>query len=144
VSKILIPKGLIVDRIQKLAEWIAQDTQGPVKACCILKGAHVFYASLMDHLKHLKNGEGASIPLSFEFIKVKSYMNDSSVGNIQISLLESDLIAFEGKEVLIVEDIVDTGATMVALIDLIKKYNPKSIRVVSLLLKKTIRSNNYV
>jgi hypoxanthine phosphoribosyltransferase len=45
---------------------------------------------------------------------------------------------------LIVEDIIDTGKTMVQLIQLLKQYQPKSIRVVSLLLKQTPRSNNYV
>lgn len=82
--------------------------------------------------------------MSVEFIKVKSYENDQSSGNVQISLSEEELKGFKDKDLLIVEDIVDTGATMVALIELLKRYNPSSIKVASLLLKRTTRSNSYV
>jgi hypoxanthine phosphoribosyltransferase len=85
-----------------------------------------------------------NVPLNVEFIKVKSYENDQSTGSVTISLSEEELKTFQGKDLLIVEDIVDTGATMVALIELLKRYNPSSIKVASLLLKRTHRSNNYV
>ena len=140
----MIPSGLIQDRVERLAQCIAQDTIGPVKACCVLKGAHVFFAHLTDCLKRLKTPKGDSIPLSFEFIKVKSYENDHSTGQIRISLTEEDLISFKGKDLLIVEDIIDTGSTMAALISTLKKYEPARIRVVSLLLKKNPKSNQYV
>lgn len=75
----------------------------------ILQGAHVFFAHLTDHLKKLKNSKGLNIPLSFEFIKVKSYENEHSVGDVKISMSHEDLKEFEGKDILICEDIVDTG-----------------------------------
>ncbi|KAJ3186388.1 hypoxanthine phosphoribosyltransferase 1, partial [Irineochytrium annulatum] len=83
-------------------------------------------------------------PLSFEFIKVKSYENESSTGNVRISLTEEELSAFRGKDLLIVEDIVDSGKTMVALIERLKAYGPATIKVASLLVKRTTRSNGYV
>ncbi|KAI8923496.1 phosphoribosyltransferase-like protein, partial [Entophlyctis helioformis] len=144
LSSILIPHGLIRDRVEKLAQLIAADCTKPLVACCVLKGAHVFFANLTDSLKKLPNKDGKSIPMSFEFIKVKSYENEHSTGSVKISLSEEDLQGFRGKDLLIVEDIVDTGATMVGLIDLLKKYEPASIKVVSLLLKKTPRSNRYI
>jgi hypoxanthine phosphoribosyltransferase len=104
----------------------------------------VFFADLTNHLKTLVNKTGKSIPMSFEFIKVKSYENDKSTGTVTISLSESELLAFKGKDLLIVEDIVDTGVTMVALTTLLSKYAPSSIKVASLLLKRTDKSNNYV
>ncbi|KAJ1566519.1 hypoxanthine phosphoribosyltransferase 1, partial [Cladochytrium tenue] len=82
--------------------------------------------------------------ISFEFIKVKSYVNASSTGDVRISLSEEELASFRGKDLLIVEDIVDSGATMVALTRRLRQYEPASIKVVSLLLKKTPRSNKYV
>ena len=84
-----------------------------------------------------------SIPLQYEFMKVQSYSNDTA-GKVRINFSEDQLQLFEGKEILIVEDIVDTGATMVALLELLRQYKPKSIKVASLILKKTSRSNGYV
>ncbi|KAI8847309.1 phosphoribosyltransferase-like protein [Chytridium lagenaria] len=126
------------DRVEKLAHDIAKDCVNPVVACCVLKGASVFFADLMANLKKLKNSNNKSIPLSFEFIKVKSYENDQSTGN------RKSWAAFRGKDLLIVEDIVDSGQTMVALINRLRQYEPASIKVVSLLLKKTPRSNKYI
>ncbi|KAI9102510.1 phosphoribosyltransferase-like protein [Phlyctochytrium arcticum] len=144
LERVLIPYGLIQDRIQKLAQIIANDCRNPVVACCVLKGAHGFFAQLMDAVKKLKNVQGNSIPLRLEFIKVKSYENDQSSGDVKISLSDEDMMAFKGKDLLIVEDIVDTGKTMVALIKKLKQYQPASIKVASLLVKKTDRSNNYI
>ncbi|KAJ1555178.1 hypoxanthine phosphoribosyltransferase 1, partial [Cladochytrium tenue] len=142
--QVLIPHGLIADRVEKLAQDIAAECFNPVVACCVLKGASVFFADLVRNLKKLRNSKNASIPISFEFIKVKSYVNDSSTGDVRISLSEEELASFRGKDLLIVEDIVDSGATMVALTRRLRQYEPASIKVVSLLLKKTPRSNKYV
>ncbi|KAJ3330719.1 hypoxanthine phosphoribosyltransferase 1 [Blyttiomyces sp. JEL0837] len=144
VESVMIPHGLIADRVEKLADSIARDCTQPLVACCVLKGASVFFADLMKVLKKLKNANNKSIPLSFEFIKVKSYINDESTGDVRISLTEDEMASFKGKDLLIVEDIVDSGATMVALIKRLKQYEPASIKVVSLLLKKTERSNKYI
>jgi hypoxanthine phosphoribosyltransferase len=138
LDSVLIPYGFIQDRVEKLALDISQSTSNSMVACCVLKGAYGFFSNLTDHLKKM------NVPLNVEFIKVKSYENTESTGSVKISLSEEELKTFAGKDLLIVEDIVDTGATMVALIELLKKYNPSSIKVASLLLKRTHRSNNYI
>ncbi|KAI8062752.1 hypoxanthine-guanine phosphoribosyltransferase [Gongronella butleri] len=144
VSSILIPHGVIMDRIQKLARLIVDENQGtPLVVCCILKGGHQFFADLVNCIKKLTTTNGHSVPLSLEFIRVKSYKNDQSVG-VNISLTEEELKDFAGKNILIVEDIIDTGKTMVALLDALKTYQPKSVKVSSLLIKKTERSNGYI
>lgn len=79
---------------------------------CLL-GAHEFFSDLTRHLKKLPNANGQTIPLSVEFVKVKSYENTSSTGNVKISLTEEEMQAWKGKDLLIVEDIVDTGATSI-------------------------------
>ncbi|KAI8622369.1 phosphoribosyltransferase-like protein [Chytriomyces sp. MP71] len=127
VESVLIPHGLILNRIDKLAQDIANDSEGPIIACCVLKGASVFYADLMNALR-----------------KVKSYENDKSTGQVKISLSEDELRTYKGKHLLIVEDIVDTGRTMVALLERLKTYGPASVRVVSMLVKRTPESNGYV
>lgn len=101
LSRVLIPYGIIQDRVAKLAEDISKDCINPVVACCVLKGAHVFFAHLIEHLKKSKGPSGGSIPLSFEFLKVKSYHNDQSTGKVQISLSEDELASFKGKDILV-------------------------------------------
>ncbi|KAI9593257.1 phosphoribosyltransferase-like protein [Syncephalis fuscata] len=144
LESILIPHGIIMDRIERLAKLIVDDSDGPLIVCCVLKGGHQFFADLVNCIKKLNTGLGHSVPLHLEFIKVKSYSNDHSTGNVRVSLSETELKDIEGKNVLIVEDIIDTGRTMVKLLDKLKEFSPKSIRVASLLLKKTPLSNGYI
>ncbi|KAI9304442.1 phosphoribosyltransferase-like protein [Cunninghamella echinulata] len=143
VSSILIPHGVIMDRVQKLARLIVDENEGPLVVCCILKGGHQYFADLVNAIKKLTTKEGKTVPLSLEFVRVKSYKNDQSVG-VNISLTEEELKEFKGKNILIVEDIIDTGKTMVALLEKLQTLAPKSIKVTSLLIKKTERSNGYI
>jgi hypoxanthine phosphoribosyltransferase len=144
LESILIPHGLIMDRVEKLARLIVHDNPGPMVICCVLKGGHQFFADLLNVIKKLTTKDGKSIPRSLEFIRVKSYQNDESSGSVSISLTEEECREFEGKSLLIVEDIIDTGATMVKLLSKLKQFNPAAVKVASLLLKKTPRSNGYV
>ncbi|ORY53807.1 PRTase-like protein [Rhizoclosmatium globosum] len=111
ISSVLIPHGLIINRIEKIAQDIAKDYQGPITACCVLKGASVFYADLMNALRKVKTPDQGSVQFSYEFMKVKSYHNTESTGEVKISLTEDELKSYKGKHLLIVEDIVDTGVT---------------------------------
>jgi hypoxanthine phosphoribosyltransferase len=142
LESILIPNGLIMDRIEKLAKLILEESNGPLVVCCILKGGYQFFSDLIHLMKKINLTLPKSIPLRFEFIKVKSYENDYSTGSIDISLI--DITSLKDQHLLIVEDIIDTGNTMVQLLEKLKTSQPKSIRVASLLLKKTIRSNGYI
>lgn len=73
--------------------------------------------------------------MSLEFIRVRSYVNDSSSSELEIIGL-SDLNVLNNKHLLIVEDIIDTGVTMVALKKELEKFKPKTIHVVSLFTKR--------
>ncbi|CAO3659422.1 hypothetical protein G6F70_005996 [Rhizopus microsporus] len=143
VSSILIPHGVIMDRVNKLARLIVAETTGPLVVCCILKGGHQYFADLINAVKKLTNKEGKTVPLSLEFLRVKSYKNDTSEG-VTMSITDEECKDFKGKNLLIVEDIIDTGNTMVHLLKKLETYQPKSIRVTSLLIKKTPKSNGYV
>ena len=70
------------------------------------------------------------------------FKNTESSGEVQI-IGGDDMSSIKGKNVLIVEDIIDTGRTMVKLLNVLSKYEPKSVRVCSLLLKRTPLSNGY-
>ncbi|KAJ1929566.1 hypothetical protein IWQ60_001053 [Tieghemiomyces parasiticus] len=146
LQSVMIPNGLVMDRIEKLARMIVDDTRGqqPLVVCCVLKGGHQFFADLVNFMKKCVTKQGSNVPLSLEFIKVKSYENDQSTGNVKISLTDEELAEFKGRDLLIVEDIIDTGRTMVRLLDRLKAFEPASVRVTSLLLKKTPLSCGYI
>jgi hypoxanthine phosphoribosyltransferase len=98
----------------------------------ILKGAFVFLSDLVRHL---------TIPVKLDFIRVCSYGPDvSSSGNIRLTKeVEIDV---SNKDVLIVEDIVDTGLTLSFIIDYLKTFNPKTVKICALLDKQERRSEN--
>ena len=73
--------------------------------------------------------------MSLEFIRVRSYINDYSTSQLEIIGM-SDLSILNNKNILIIEDIIDTGTTMVALKKELEKYHPKTIHVVSLFTKR--------
>lgn len=169
LENILIPHGLILDRIAKLAQLIVDDfpldSVTGLHVLCVLKGGHQFFADLVHQMKKLNTRLERSVPLSLDFVKIKSYHNMESSGEIKVSLGEEELKDLKGKHILIVEDIIgisllpllslytltsptnrglDTGKTITKLLNLLKKTNPASIKVASLLLKKTPLACGYI
>ncbi|MBV99068.1 Hypoxanthine-guanine phosphoribosyltransferase, partial [Eschrichtius robustus] len=132
-----------MDRTERLAQDVKKEMGGHhTVALCVLKGGYKFFADLLDYIKLLKRNSGRSIPMTVDFIRLKSYCNDQSTGDIKV-IGEDDLSTFTGKNVLIVEGIIDTGKTMKTLLSLVKQHNPKMIKVASLLVKRTPRSVGY-
>jgi hypoxanthine phosphoribosyltransferase len=148
LSSILIPHGLIMDRVERLAKLIVDDIapENPngLLVLCVLKGGHQFFADLINQIKKLNTRLGRSVPLSLDFIKVRSYHNMEQSSQIKISMTSEELTDLRGKHVLVVEDIIDTGRTMKKLLECLNSYNPSSVKVASLLLKKTPLSNGYI
>nr|XP_056718532.1 hypoxanthine-guanine phosphoribosyltransferase-like isoform X2 [Euleptes europaea] len=142
LERIVIPHGLILDRTERLARDIMQDMgDHHIFALCVLKGGYKFFADLMDHIKALNRNTDQSVPISVDFVKTKGYCNETSTGTVRI--IGEELSAFKGKNVLVVEDIIDTGKTIQTLLSKIKEYEPQMVKVVSLLVKRTIRSSGY-
>lgn len=75
-------------------------------------------------------------------IKKLRFQNQESTGQVQI-IGEDDLNNIKDKNVLIVVDMIDTGRSIVELLKIIEKYSPKTVRVCSLLVKRTTRSNGF-
>ena len=116
---------------------IHQDYAGkPIHFLCVLKGAHQFFGDVEFFMKrlHRYNG-GQSHPYSEDFIKASSYDGDQSKGDVKITGI--DLAELKGEQVLIIEDIIDTGKTMDKLLKKIRTMDPASLKVASLLLKRT-------
>lgn len=83
---------------------------------------------------------GKEPPLTFDFIRVKSYSNTESTGDVRIESVGLDLTHLKGRNVLLCEDIIDTGTTMSKLVPYLESFGPTSVRVATLLEKRTPKS----
>jgi len=138
LHSVLLPHGLIQDRVAKLASDIYQDHEGQhITIICVLKGAYQFNSDLVNYMEGMNNYslKGKSLKINREFIRLKSYENERSSGNVKI--IGAEAIKVTGQNILIVEDIVDTGHTMVELLKYFNTQNPNKISIASLLIKRT-------
>ncbi|XP_077977992.1 hypoxanthine-guanine phosphoribosyltransferase-like isoform X2 [Glandiceps talaboti] len=144
LESVLIPRGLIADRTERLARNIVQDLDNSeaIVALCVLKGGYKFYTDLLDCIKALNRNTERSTPMYVDFIRLKSYENDKSSGEIKV-IGGDNLSNLTNRNVLIVEDIIDTGRTMQKLLNVVANFNPRSVKVASLLVKRTTRSVGY-
>ncbi len=128
-KELLIPREIIAERVKELAEAIEKDYVGKELILVgILKGAVFFLADLAREL---------SIPIKIDFIRVASYGSEMEPGSI--SLTKDVELPVEGKSVLIVEDIVDTGQTLHYVKELMEKKGAESVKVCVLIDKKERR-----
>lgn len=120
-----IPEAEILKQVKRVAGEINRDMRGKEPVfIAILNGAFMFAADLMREV---------NIPSQITFVKLASYSGVSSTGTVKEMIgLNTDI---SGKDVVIVEDIVDTGLTMKNLMDTLGKRNPASISICSLLVK---------
>jgi hypoxanthine phosphoribosyltransferase len=120
-----IPSGVIEKAVWRMAEQMDKDLEGtnPLMLC-ILNGSFMFAADLMKRL---------DTPCQVSFVKMASYSGDASTGSIKelIGLNEE----LEGRTVVILEDIVDTGITISKILAQVKSHNPKQVKVATLLFK---------
>ena len=124
IKSILISEEEIAKRVKELGKQLAEDYKGKeLLVVGILKGCMLFLSDLVRTIE---------LPLTMDFMVVSSYgATTKSSGVVRIVKdLEREI---EGKDVLIVEDIVDTGLTLSYLVENFKARNPKSVKVCSLL-----------
>ncbi len=124
--RVLISKEQLAARIRELAGEISKNYQGQeLTMICVLKGSFLFFADLVREMK---------VPVRCEFMSVSSYGNSkSSSGEVKMGLDISTPL--DGKHILIVEDIVDSGLTLKYLRELLQVRNPASIACCALLEK---------
>ncbi|XP_068549598.1 hypoxanthine-guanine phosphoribosyltransferase-like isoform X4 [Anas acuta] len=140
LERVFIPHGVILDRTERLARDIMQDMGNHhIVALCVLKGGYKFFADLLDHIKALNQNGDKSVPITVDFVRIKSYCDTPTE---KMSIV-GELSTLNGKNVLVVEDIIKTGRTMKALLSELKDNEPKMVKVVSLLIKRTYRSPGY-
>jgi len=133
ISKILISKEEIQQAIQKTGAQIDAEYAGkPLLLVSILKGAFIFLADL---------SRAISVPCEIGFMQAQSYFeNTESAGEVEITLdLTQDISQYH---VIIVEDIIDTGRTLKLVAEMLKKRNPLSLKILTLLDKPERRVVN--
>ena len=131
IERILISADQIAARIKEVAAVLDKDYAGKTPiAICILKGSVIFFGDLLRALE---------TPVEMEFMKVSSYgAGTVSSGKLSVSL---DILSnIQNRDVLIVEDIVDSGNTMYALKRMLEGRSPASVRIISLLDKPSRRT----
>jgi len=123
--EVLLSADRLRARVEEIGREITRDYAGrPVVLVGVLKGALVFLADLMRAI---------DLPLSLDFVGLSSYVGAQTSGEIEIT---SDLTrSIEGKDVILVEDIVDTGLTMHWLLQRLEARRPASLSVCALLVK---------
>ncbi len=131
MSEVLFTEQQIIEKAKELALKINEDYQNkPLTIVCTLKGATFFFADLMKHV---------NINCQIEFIKASSYIGNTTmtVGNVKISRVMN--FPIDNRDILIVEDIVDTGLTCKELFDYFKNNHCHSVEVCTMLDKPSRR-----
>ncbi len=123
--EVSIPEAEIMRRVAEVAAQIDADMAGRKPLfLAVLNGSFVFAADLL---------RGITTPCEITFVRMSSYAGTESTGNVRELIGLSEDI--EGRDVVIVEDIIDSGLTMVSLLDTLKAKNPKSVSIAALLVK---------
>ena len=121
---VLIPEEEVDKKIRELGEQISKDYAGKeLHLICVLKGGVFITCELAKNI---------TVPVSLDFMSVSSY-GDETVSSGRVKIIKDLDDSIEGKEVLIVEDIIDSGNTLRYLIDLLNSRKPKSIKICTLL-----------
>lgn len=133
IKEILFSEEVLTKRIKELADEISEDYRGKdLLVVGILKGSVIFAAELIRNI---------STPCEIDFMAVSSYGNSTETSGIVRILKDLDN-SIEGKDILIVEDIVDTGVTLAYLLKYLKARKANSIEIVSLLNKPARRTSD--
>lgn len=122
--KVLIPKEQIEERTKELAAQISKEYEGEaLHLVCILKGSVFFTCALANYI---------TVPVTLDFMSVSSYGNET-VSSGRVKILKDLDESIQGKNVLVVEDIIDSGRTLSYLFTMLNARNPKTLKLCTLL-----------
>ena len=121
--RVLLSEEEVNERIRQIGEQISKDYEGrQVHLICVLKGGSFFMCELAKRI---------TVPVSLDFMSVSSY--GSGTKSSGVVKIVKDLEPLDGKDVIVVEDIVDSGRTLSYLLELLGKRNPKSLALCTML-----------
>ena len=123
IQKVLINEKTIQERTRQLAEEITEDYQGKkLTLICILKGSIFFFTDLTRRI---------NLDTELEFVRISSYAGENSTGDINLKVDLDNPVT--GKDVIVIEDIIDTGRTLSYFMKHLQKQKPNSLRLCTLL-----------
>lgn len=122
--KVLLSEEEVDNKIQELGERISKDYAGrQVHLVCVLKGGVFFMCELAKRI---------TVPVSMDFMSVSSYGSDTKSSGVVRIVKDLDE-SLQDKDVIVVEDIVDSGRTLSYLLEMLKDRGPKSLRLCTML-----------
>lgn len=131
--RVLLSEKEVDDRIQAIGDQISKDYQGKqVHLVCVLKGGSFFLCELAKRI---------TVPVSLDFMSVSSYGKDTKSSGV-VKIVKDLDESIKGKDVLVVEDIVDSGRTLSYLLEMLGDRGPASLRLCTLLDKPERRVVN--
>lgn len=133
IKEILIDEDILQSKVRELGMKITKDYRGKdLHLICVLKGAVIFLSDLMKRIE---------LPLDIDFMAISSYGSGTKSSGVVRILKDLDA-GIEGKDVLIVEDIIDSGLTLSYLMENLKARGPKSVEICTILDKPSRRNIN--
>lgn len=142
VRSVMIPRGLATDRIMRLAIEI-RELYGneELHLICILKGSRGFFSELVDCLDklYMYTDGHARPPYMEHYVRIKSHVDANN--KYHVNIMSGDLSVLKNKNVLIVEDIIDSGRTLKAFCRSLLDYHVKSLRIASMIEKRSLKSS---
>jgi hypoxanthine phosphoribosyltransferase len=132
--KLYLSEEQIKSRVKELAAQINEDYRGKVPIFIgILNGSFIFFSDLVREV---------SLDCEVDFLKLSSY-GDAKISSGQVRLIKDLNCQVNGRDIIVVEDIIDSGLSIDFMKKLVMRENPASFRVVTLLLKKSVAKVNF-
>lgn len=131
IREILITEDMLQSKVAELGAKITEDYKGKdLLLVCVLKGAVIFVSDLMRKIE---------LPLDIDFMAISSYGSNTKSSGV-VRILKDLNTSIEGKHVLIVEDIIDSGLTLSYLVENLKSRGPASVEICTILDKPDRRA----
>ncbi|MBO4750780.1 MAG: hypoxanthine phosphoribosyltransferase [Lachnospiraceae bacterium] len=128
--RVLKSEEVVDQRIQEIGEQISKDYAGKqIHMICVLKGGAFFMCELAKRI---------SVPVSLDFMSVSSYGSDTKSSGV-VKIVKDLDESIQGKDVLVVEDIIDSGRTLSYLLEMLRDRKPNSLKLCTLLDKPSRR-----
>jgi hypoxanthine phosphoribosyltransferase len=149
IDKVVLSKGMMLDRIDKIAQEITKDYfDKNVILLIVMKGAVVFGSTLVEKINDILSNDitnSYSMSFSVEYVDIKSYVDDKSTGDVKIKIDEKVAERLRGQNVIVVEDIYDSGKSLYELDKFLLSYSPLSLKSTVLIQKMNLENlkNSY-